>query len=135
MKFNIIAIGACCLLFNGCVPNAELEAEYNAKVAKATNTIPVCNTKEDCDAKWEAAQLWIVHNAGYKIQTATSAVIETYNPAEYDTAIAARVTKEPMGKGKYKLVLKTWCANLFGCSINDVDAIISFNNAINSMEQ
>jgi len=47
-------------------------------VQQFQNTIPTCSGEADCKAKWEAAQLWVVHNAGFKIQTATDVLIETY---------------------------------------------------------
>ena len=86
--------------------------------------------ESDCIAKWEAAQLWVVHNAGYKIQTATNVLIETYNPGQNDTDLAARVTKEPLGGGKYRLIIKAWCNNMFGCSHDPMTAALDFNSKI-----
>lgn len=118
-------------LISGCamVPTAESQA----KQAELGRTIPICIGETDCKAKWEAAQLWIVHNAGYKIQSATSVLIETYNPTQYDTNLAARVTKEPLGGGKYRLVIAVWCNNMFGCTPNALDTALDFNKKISAV--
>ena len=85
-----------------------------AKQAEIEASIPVCTGDADCVAKWEAAQLWVVHNAGFKLQTVTSVLLETYAPA-YAAAgvtnnqddvgrIFAKITKEPLGNGSYRIV-------------------------------
>lgn len=99
---------------------AEKKAHFEA-------TIPVCFGQEDCQAKWEAAQLWVIHNAGYKIQTVTDVLIQTFSPGPYDARNAARVTKEPLGGGKYRIVVYLWCNNVFGCIPNGWDSAINFN--------
>jgi len=99
-------------------------------VAQFRNTIPTCDGDADCKAKWEAAQLWVVHNAGFKIQTATDVLIETYNPTGGSPSLAARVTKEPLGGGRYKLVVYVWCDNVFGCVPDGWQAAINFNQVV-----
>ena len=99
------------------------------------NTIPVCDLKLDCTAKWEAAQLWVAKNAGYKIQTATNVIIETFNPTRDDTYLAAKITKEPIGSGKYKIVANLWCNNMFGCNPDKWLASIEFNKSINFVKE
>ena len=104
--------------------------EIQAKRAEFLRTTPICANGPDCNAKWEAAQLWVVHNSGYKIQTATSVVIETYNPTPHLTSIAVRITKEPIGGGRYKFLVSVWCDNLFRCIPNELDASLDFNKTI-----
>lgn len=119
--FAVYAVAAVAL--TGCATSPANQE----KQALLQQTIPVCNGEEDCTAKWEAAQLWIVHNAGYKLQTVTNVLLETYNPGEYETRLAVRATKEPAGNGTYKILVKTWCNNMFGCSPNQTDAALDFN--------
>jgi hypothetical protein len=109
---------------------AERQSQREAMQAEYTNSIPTCEGADDCKAKWDAAQLWVVKNAGYKIQTATDVVIETYNPTESGVELAARVTKEPLGGGKYKILVRLWCNNIFGCSPNAHQAALAFNKAV-----
>lgn len=120
-----IASSALC----GCATPPEVQA----KQSEFLRTIPTCTGVDDCNAKWDAAQLWIVHNAGWKIQTQSNVLIETYNPVESSPRIAVRVTKEPIGGGKYMLVVKVWCNNVFGCQPDAWDAAIDFNRHIASV--
>lgn len=94
------------------------------------SSIPICEGEKDCLAKWEAAQLWVAHNAGYKIQTATSVLIETYNATGGSTNLSAQVTKEPLGGGKYQIIAKLWCDNIFGCTPNAKSALSEFNKKV-----
>lgn len=66
---------------------------------------------------------WLVHNADFKLQTVTSVLLETYTPA-YAAAgvtnesadvgrIFARITKEPLGNGSYKIVPVISCLARF----------------------
>jgi len=118
------------VLLSGCTASSPAR---QAKQEQFQRTVPTCEGQADCNAKWEAAQLWVVHNAGYKIQTATSVLIETYNPGQYGAELAARVTKEPIGSGRYMLVVQTWCNNIFGCVTNPLDAALDFNAKVASV--
>lgn len=119
-----------CALVAGCATTPS--PEMQARQAELARTTPVCRNETDCKAKWEAAQLWVVHNAAYKIQTSTSVVIETYNPGPSEPKIAARVTKEPIGGGSYKLLVNIWCNNIFGCIPNQWDAALDFNRTVSA---
>lgn len=112
----------------GCATSPASDLRENR--AEFERTIPTCDGEQDCNAKWEAAQLWVVHNAGFKIQTATNVLLETYNATGGSTSIAARVTKEPLGGGRYKIIVRTWCDNIFGCTPNTWDAALDFNRKI-----
>jgi hypothetical protein len=131
---KIVRLAACCVLiaFNiGCatVPSPETDV----KRAQIRNTTPTCMSERECNAKWEVAQLWVVKNAGYKIQTVTSVLIETYNATNSRVELAARVTKEPLGNGRYKFIIAVWCDNIFGCRPDSLDAHLDFNRTVNSM--
>jgi hypothetical protein len=103
-----------------------------AKQAELEQTIPVCIDEQDCKAKWEAAQIWIVRNSSYRIQTATDVLLHTYNPRRYDSKIAVQVTKEPQGGGKYRFLVNVYCDNVFGCVPNALDAALDFNRFVGS---
>lgn len=62
-----------------------------------------------------------------------SCLLETYNPGYAKTDLAVRVTKEPLGGGNHRLVVKTWCDNLFGCTPNAWDAALDFNRTISAV--
>lgn len=125
---NMLLAALTAVALSGCatVPDAERAA----MMEQINKTIPTCVGAEDCNAKWEAAQLWVVHNAAYKIQTATNVLIETYNPSQHSPSLAARVTKEPQGGGKYRLLVALWCDNMFGCVPDAYAKALEFNNAV-----
>ena len=112
----------------GCAISPSMDEQMNR--AEFERTIPTCDGEQDCNAKWEAAQLWVVHNAGFKIQTATNVLIETYNAVGGSSSIAARVTKEPLGGGRYKIVVRTFCDNMFGCTPVRWIAAFDFNRTV-----
>jgi len=116
-------------------------AETLAKQAEFNRTIPICTNEKDCTDKWDAAQLWVVHHADFKIQTATNVLIETYNATNGTTSLAVRVTKEPVGGGQYKFLVNVWCDNIFGCIPNnrnfddEWDAALDFNRTVGAAGQ
>lgn len=91
---------------------------------------PTCVGPEDCKAKWDAAQIFVVKHAEMKIQIATDVLIETYNAPGSSTAIAIRITKEPLGGGQYQLVMSAPCGNMFGCGSSRTDLKRLFNATI-----
>lgn len=114
---------------SGCI-TPEQKAAADARAAEIESTRPVCDGEKDCAAKWDAAQLWVVHNAGMKIQTTTNVLIETYNSR--DTSLAVQVTKEPAGDGKYRIVMRPSCGNPFGCYPDLRESALAFNHEVGS---
>jgi len=118
------------VLVSGCATAPQ----DNQRTAELQRTIPTCEGVDDCNAKWESAQLWVVRNAGFKIQTQSNVLIETYNATGGTTDLAVRVMKEPQGKGKYRLLVDVWCDNMFGCIPNAMDTALRFNREIGAIK-
>jgi hypothetical protein len=95
-------------------------------------TIPMCSSKPECDAKWEAAQLWAATRLPLKVQTVTNVMIQTYNPPPYGTETAALITKESTGNGAYRFGIRTWCNNMIQCFPGTWDAALDFNRFVNA---
>ena len=102
--------------------------------AMFNENIPMCSGERDCDVKWAAARKWVLNNAGRKIQIYSDDLIETYNPAKNSPSIAVRINKEPTGNGANFITIAVWCNNMFGCVPKKADAIMDFNNYINSVK-
>lgn len=124
-KMALIAMSA--IIVAGCATDSP---ERQAKLAELQRTIPTCSSTEECNEKWEAAQLWVVKNSGWKIQIQSNVLIETYNSINHSPNIAVRVTKEPIGGGKYNLLVRVWCDNAFYCNPNTIDAALDFNRTV-----
>lgn len=132
-RFSILKLTTAILvsaLLTSCVTTPS--PAMQAKRAELERTTPICNDEKDCNAKWEAAQLWIVHNAGFKLQITTNVLLQTYNATGGSPSIAVQVTKEPMGGGKYKLLVIVSCDNMFGCVPNQWDAALDFNKTVSA---
>lgn len=126
MKLALVAIAAAALLSAcGNMGTQEQRDEFR-------RTIPICDGADDCKAKWEAAQIWVVHHSGFKIQTATDVLIQTYSSGDSsDTRIQMQVTKEPLGGGRYQIAIALGCNNLFGCGgSSPAELGLAFNRQI-----
>lgn len=119
------------LLLTSCATTSS--ADIQAKRAQLESTTPVCVDEKDCKAKWEAAQLWIVRNAGFKLQIVTDVLLQTYNATGGSPSLAVQATKEPLGGGKYKILVSISCDNVFGCVPNQWDAALSFNRTVSAV--
>lgn len=117
---------------SGCA--VQQNPETQAKINEIQRTIPTCTDEKECNVMWEAAQLWVVKNAGYKIQTATTVLIQTFNATGSKVELAAQITKEPQGGGRYQFVAKVGCDNMFGCKPNRLDALLDFNRTLNAVQ-
>jgi hypothetical protein len=118
-------------LLVGCATSPERQA----KQAEFRRTIPTCSGQTaDCNAKWEAAQLWVVRNAGWKIQTQSSVLIETYNAVGSSTNGSRFVSrKSRLVAGDISFMVNVWCDNIFGCHPDSWGAALDFNRHIASV--
>jgi hypothetical protein len=126
-RFETISLMIIFVFLIGCATTQRIQEKRDI----FRSTIPFCHNEPDCKEKWSAAQVWVAQNCGMKIQIATDSIIETYNPVPRGTTnLAARVIKEPLGGGKYRIVVTTWCDNMFGCHPDTWDAAINFNEYV-----
>jgi hypothetical protein len=95
-------------------------------------TTPYCTGESDCKAKWSAARIWVVKHAEYKIQTASDLLIQTVGPFDYQGDLAASVTKEPMGAGKYAIKAVIRCGSNEGCMPDAQKSLFDFNQTVNA---
>jgi hypothetical protein len=82
--------------------------------------------------------LWVLKNVQYGIRIATPVLIETYFSANLPphgqdpSLIAAQVTKQPQGNGKYQFNAIVWRYTPLNGDQNQWDAMLDFNKQINS---
>lgn len=119
------------VILTACAGAGSGGSNVAAKRAQVEATVPTCVTSEECELKWAAARRWVLETSGFKIQNITDDFLETYNPTSGSPSLAARVVKEPLGGGRYRLVVTLWCDNMFGCVPNAWDAALSFNQYVN----
>lgn len=103
----------------GCANTQEVDAWR----AEAQRTTPVCTSDNQCQVMWSSARSWVLAHAGTKIQNYGADYFDTYNPIPNSPALAAQISKDAMGSGKYKISAKLWCDNMFGCQPNAWQAL------------
>jgi len=91
----------------------------------------VCDGKDECEAAWGRALIWVTENCPYAIQTQTDSLITTAGPAAYRPELACRVTRAPMGKGKARLLFGAACGNILACQPSPEEAHASFYAFVN----
>lgn len=118
----------------GCAHIKQVNLESQQALQRVIDTAPTCSTEKECTTKWDAAQYWVSTNAGYKIQTASTAVIETYNASRGSRELAMKVLKEPLGEGKYALKITATCNSAIGCKRRPEWVMQEFNDYINNLK-
>ena len=130
MRFIATAILAAAATLAGCA--TPIDPAINEEAKRPL----LCAAGLDCDAKWDAAQLWIVKNAGWKLQTSTTVVLQTFGPSTAvndSLRIAVTVTREPEGPGQYRIKISARCGNPFGCTVEPMAAIADFKRYVNAV--
>ena len=107
-------------LFSACAASGPtlspgLQSEYDAPL--------YCEGEQQCKTYWERAAYFVSANAGFKVQTHTDMLIETYSPTGYSVYLGFKITREPLGEGRYQIWTNAWCDNLFGCKPDHREAI------------
>ena len=111
---------AIAVLLGGCAATPQkLSPDLQSEFGKPL----FCEGESECKLMWERATFFVTSNAAYKMQIHNDTVIQTYNPSENSPGLAFSVTKEPLGEGRYQIWTKAWCANVFGCHPNHIEAI------------
>ena len=123
----VAMVAASALLLGGC---AIRRVDMDRRNAEFQATIPTCNSDQTCSAKWDAAQLWIVHHSGFKLQTVTNVLMETYRGGANSAELAFRVTKEPVGGGVFQILVFASCNNIVMCVPNGHEAAMAFNASV-----
>ena len=97
---------------------------------RAQESIPTCDTDAECEIMWNAAQVFVVQNSYFKMQTVSDAIIQTYGPTTA-AGFAFTVMKEPTGNGQHRVLVEAYCGNIFGCGENPWSVVLRFNDYVN----
>lgn len=99
-------------------------------VMSAAETPLICSNKAECDIYWQRAQVWVGNNSGYRIQTVTDSIIQTYGPMGQKVELAFNVSKNPGNDGSARIMIAAACDNMFGCRPNKFEAIAAFKQFV-----
>jgi hypothetical protein len=123
----LLGLTSCVLPFEQRAQDADREARR-----KLVNTPqPRCTLPRQCEAMWAAARDWITQECGYKIQTATDSLIETFNSSSME--LQCRATKTPAPEGGYSFNAAAGCDNMFGCHPSVASALQEFADRLNQV--
>lgn len=85
-----------------------------------------CEGADECGKLWRRAQIWVAENAGFKIQVATDAVIETYSAPAYSSKWAMRLVRIPREGAKEELQLTLSCGQVPLCGAPEERMLLRF---------
>jgi hypothetical protein len=121
---RLIAICAAFAMLAGCAARQPHPGAAEARYPL------YCENKPECDLLWQRAQIWVSQNSGYRIQTATDAVIQTFGPFGSKVELAFQVLRNPRADGGAAITIRGYCDNMFGCQPNEIDAILRFKSFV-----
>jgi hypothetical protein len=112
----------------------ELKQKYQDAIEKAQY---ICNSELECNKAFALTQIYISDNSDMKIQVATDAIIETYNPSD-SLKIGFKALKVPGIGHSATIKLNAYCgeadseAELKLCMITIIIILNNFTEYINS---
>ncbi len=90
----------------------------------------LCKGAEQCSVYWRRAQVWVARNSAMKIQTATDAMIETFNPQPNTQQRGYRVLRMPQEDGAERIMISSGCAGYLPCSSNEISMAARFKRFV-----
>lgn len=96
----------------GCASNGP---DLSPRMQAAYDKPLVCRGEQQCDLYWERVAFYINKHSRFKIQTSDKNLIQTYSPTGSSPYVGYNISREPLGNEAYRLWVKIWCDNMFGC--------------------
>lgn len=115
--FSIFLSGL--MLMSGC---ASQSPRLDVGLQKELEQPLLCEGEVQCKEMWERAAFFVSSNSAYKIQIYNDNLIQTYSSTNSSTGLSYKITREPLGSGRYRIWVGAWCANIFGCHPNHLEA-------------
>ena len=89
-----------------------------------------CKDEPQCGRWWRTAQVWVAQNSGMKLQIATDAIVDTYNPSSYVSGWGVLVTRLPYIDGGEIIDIKATCRPAASCALAEETFIAEFKRAV-----
>lgn len=89
-----------------------------------------CKSKEQCDRWWRTAQVWAVKNAGFKVQVATDAILQTFNATPGVAGYSVQISRAPEPTGGEVFEIEAKCGWPGHCDRAYETFIADFKRAI-----
>ncbi len=75
----------------------------------AYDTPLYCNGPEECKLIWERASYFVATESRWQVIALTDNLIETEGVPRGYYPLAYSIAREPMGKGRYRIMTQSWC--------------------------
>ncbi len=112
------------LLLAGCAASPELLA----KMEEYDRTVPVCQSSQDCESKWQAAREWAIENADFPVLTEGDLRIMASSTLIGMSGIGVVVNRDGTGAGS-RILVDVECFSAYGCP--DIwELKLQFNRAV-----
>ncbi|MFF7399448.1 hypothetical protein ACFZAI_23550 [Achromobacter sp. NPDC008082] len=108
MTLPRLAMLATAALLSGCVVGPR-PATLSPELQKALDTPLYCSEASECKLVWERGIYYVANNSRWRVMAETSNLIETEYPDKGYYGLAYRITREPMGNGRYRISTQAWC--------------------------
>lgn len=89
-----------------------------------------CKNEAQCVRWWRTAQVWVAQNSGMKVQIATDAIVDTYNPSRNVNGWGVLVTRMPHIDGGDIIDINATCRPAASCSLAEETFIAKFKRAV-----
>ena len=106
---NSLALAVIATIAASALTGCATQRQLSQSEIDEANAPLYCEGRDECDFMWRKAQVYVSTASGYKIQTATDSVIETYNAPAYSMTWAYKLTKAPIKPGKDRILMTPSC--------------------------
>jgi hypothetical protein len=136
----LVLLVALALLLSACGAGSaaalsmRIDREYReVTLPNADKLTPVCSSEATCTAMWKAAREWVAEHSPLKFKIASDELLQTFDPRPLSVELAMAVTKQSIGNGQFKIILKAWCNSSWYCTPPVAETQYAFNKAIGSI--
>lgn len=89
-----------------------------------------CKSKEQCDRWWRTAQVWVMKNAGFKVQVATDAILQTFNATPGVAGYSVEISRAPEAAEGEVLEIEARCGWSGHCDRSHETFIADFKRTV-----
>ena len=126
----LLCAAALSLVLSGCAVPARKTRLLSDDELLQIDTPPSCQGADECARLWRSAQAWVAQHSGYKLQTVTDAVIQTYTPPNYSLSWGFQVVRQPSASGGEQLAVYPTCGPAPICPETQNEMRASFNRGV-----
>jgi hypothetical protein len=106
------------------------QGQVNPDVMQVATTPLTCSNGAECDLWWQRAQTWVESHSKYKIESATSSLIQTAGPDGGKRALAYQITRTANPDGTATIGFAAHCDGSMGCKPNPWEAGADFKQFV-----